>query len=134
MINALGQLQGLPNERSLEESDPKRAKLKEVCHEFEAVMVSIILKEGMGGAKELSASPEDETDSGSETFKNFAYEQLSYCVGKSGLLGLGDQIYESMKDRLAAEDSRNAAAAGKASSSKASSETPSDNALGRLLE
>ena len=100
-INTLAP-QGVPNEAELESLDPQRKKLKETCREFEAVMVSIVLKEGLGGAEEMGQTPgvEESEDYGSKTFKQFAYEQMSYCVGRTGLIGLGDHIYNSMKDRL----------------------------------
>lgn len=123
-INALPEL---PNEK-LYESDPEHKKLRETCREFEAVMVSLLLKEGMAGAQEISASPEDEEDSGTRTFKQFAYEQMSYCVGKTGMMGLGDHIYESMKDRLQTDVKKGGRS--RAPESASSAATP----LGRLLE
>lgn len=98
-MSQINQISDVPNEK-LYESDPQHKKLKETCREFEAVMVSLVLKEGLNGAQEMSASPSDEEDSGSKTFKQFAYEQMSYCIGKTGMLGLGDHLYESMKGKL----------------------------------
>ncbi len=84
------------------EKDPQRLRLKQTCREFEAVMVSIVLKEGLNGASEMGKleGVDDGSDSGSKSFKDMAYEQMSYFIGKSGMLGLGDQLYNSMKDRL----------------------------------
>jgi len=97
-------VQSGPNEELYE--SPKLKNLKKTCHDFEAVMVSLVLKEGLKGAKELNEGA-DEEDSGTKAFKDFAYEQMSYCVGQSGMIGLGDKIFESMKDRVAAQEQAN---------------------------
>ena len=121
-MSQINKIADLPNQQ-LYESDPQHKKLKETCREFEAVMVSLVLKEGLNGAKEMSATPDDEEDSGTKSFKQFAYEQMSYCIGKSGMLGLGDHLYESMKDKIVA-----------AGNKKQDGSSDSGNTLGRLLE
>jgi len=95
--------------KDAKETDPQKLKLKQTCREFEAVMVSIVLKEGLSNAKEMGKvqGSDEEEDSGSKTFKEMAYEQMSYYIGKSGMLGLGDRLYDSMKDRVSASSTKN---------------------------
>lgn len=94
-------LPDIPNQAEFD-SDPKRLKLKQACSEFEAVMFSLVMKEGLKGAEELGKVPGSETDedSGTKTFKEMAYEQMFYHVGKTGMLGLGKMLYDSLKDRV----------------------------------
>lgn len=84
------------------EMTPNQKKLKNACMEFEAVMVSMIMKEGLKGSEEMGkvSGSEEETDSGARTFKEMAQEQMAYHVGKTGVLGIGELLYQKVKDRL----------------------------------
>ena len=123
-MSHINPVENLPNQK-LNESDPQHKKLRESCRDFEAVMVSLVLKEGLKGAKEMSSTPDEEEESGSSAFKDFAYEQMSYCIGKTGMLGLGDNLYESMKGKLAQTVDK---------SSETKDAPKESNTLGRLLE
>lgn len=79
----------------------KKAKLKAACQEFEAVLTSIILKEGMQTAKKMGeeeGSPD--RDNGGQMYMDMAHEQMAYYVGKNGMLGLGETIYNSLESRM----------------------------------
>lgn len=77
------------------------AKLKHVCNEFEAVLTSIILKEGLKSAQEMGESPDSEgLDNGSKKYNEMAYEQIAYFIGKQGMMGLGNMIYEKVKEQV----------------------------------
>lgn len=84
------------------EMTPNQKKLKNACMEFESVMVSMIMKEGMKGSEEMGkvSGSEEEADSGARTFKEMAQEQMAYHVGKTGVLGIGELLYQKVKDRL----------------------------------
>jgi len=84
------------------EMTPNQKKLKNACMEFEAVMVSMIMKEGLKGSEEMGkvSGSEEEADSGTRTFKEMAQEQMAYHVGKTGVLGIGELLYQKVKDRL----------------------------------
>lgn len=75
------------------------AKLKNVCNEFEAVLTSIILKEGLKSAQEIGGTDEAE-DNGSKKYNEMAYEQIAYFIGKQGMMGLGNMIYHKVKEQL----------------------------------
>lgn len=75
------------------------AKLKKVCNEFEAVLTSIILKEGLKSAQEMDGVDESE-DNGSKKYNEMAYEQIAYFIGKQGMMGLGNMIYHKVKEQL----------------------------------
>jgi Rod binding domain-containing protein len=83
----------------------KKAELKAACQEFEAVLTSIILKEGMQSAKEMSKvdGGANDEDKGSQMYIDMAHEQMAYYVGKNGMLGLGDTIYNSLESRMGKE-------------------------------
>ncbi len=73
-------------------------KLKDTCKEFEAVLTSLIMKEGMKSAKAMGGK--ETIDEGSETFMNIANEQMAYFIGKQGTLGLADMLYSQIKGRI----------------------------------
>jgi Rod binding domain-containing protein len=76
--------------------------LKGACQEFEAVLTSIIMKEGLRSAQEAgkSISGDDDGDKGSQQYVEIANEQMAYFIGKRGMLGLGDSIYESVRNKM----------------------------------
>jgi Rod binding domain-containing protein len=81
--------------------NPQKLKLRNACQEFEAVMTSMIMKEGLKSSQSLAATGGDEeTDKGSEMFKEVAYEQIAHFIGKQGLMGLGDLLYKQMAAQL----------------------------------
>jgi len=71
-------------------------ELKKACTEFEAVLTSTILKEGLNSAMEMNG---DNRDNGSKTYMEIANEQMSLFVGRSGMIGIGDQLYKDIKLR-----------------------------------
>lgn len=71
-------------------------ELREVCCEFEAVLTSQLLKEGMKSGQALG---NEEDDKGSEMFKEMAFEQIAYFVGRQGVLGIADHITESIRQK-----------------------------------
>lgn len=75
----------------------KQMELKDTCNEFEAVLTSLIMKEGMKSAQNMG---ENDMDNGSKTFMDMANEQMAYYTGKAGMLGFGDMLYNSVKDKI----------------------------------
>ena len=71
------------------------AQLKKIALDFEATLTSAILKEGLKSADSIN----DNEDKGSETFKNFAYEQMANYVGRQGILGIADSIVNSINGK-----------------------------------
>eukprot|EP00831_Metopus_contortus_P084721 TRINITY_DN9688_c0_g2_i1.p6 TRINITY_DN9688_c0_g2~~TRINITY_DN9688_c0_g2_i1.p6 ORF type:complete len:114 (-),score=29.27 TRINITY_DN9688_c0_g2_i1:600-941(-) len=84
----------------VDEATKKDLALRKVCSDFESVLTSAFLKEGMKSAKELSKCDEDEEDSGSESYMDMAHEQIAEFIGSQGMMGIGKVLYESMKSRL----------------------------------
>lgn len=76
------------------------AKLKRTCNEFEAVLTSIILKEGLKSAQEMGDGIDDTGDNGSKKYNEMAYEQIAYFIGKQGMMGLGNMIYEKVRQQI----------------------------------
>ncbi|OGV34239.1 MAG: hypothetical protein A2020_04445 [Lentisphaerae bacterium GWF2_45_14] len=84
------------------------AKLKSACNDFEAVLTSIILKEGLKNAQEMGDSPGGEgEDSGSKKYNEMAYEQIAYFIGRQGTMGLGQMIYEKVKEQVSSQNIKN---------------------------
>tara|TARA_B110001469_G_scaffold68067_1_gene64883 strand:+ start:47 stop:385 length:339 start_codon:yes stop_codon:yes gene_type:complete len=71
-------------------------ELRKATTEFEAVLTSTILKEGMNSAMEMNS---EDRDNGSKTYMEIANEQMSLFVGRSGMIGIGDQLYRDIKLR-----------------------------------
>ncbi len=78
----------------------KDEALQKVCNDFETVLTSTFLKQGMKSARELGEVEGEEKDSGTENFKDMAYEQLADFIGQQGMMGLGKVLYQSMKEKL----------------------------------
>ncbi len=71
--------------------------LKEVALEFEATLTATVLKEGLKAADEIN---KNDSGGGNDTYKNFAYEQIAYQIGKQGILGIADEIVNSISPAL----------------------------------
>ena len=104
-VNAISMQQLLPQVKPADYLQKNRAdqrkmaedmELKKCCTEFEAVLTSTILKEGMNSAMEMNG---DDRDNGSKTYMEIANEQMSLFVGRSGMIGLGDQLYNDIQMR-----------------------------------
>ncbi len=99
MIQAIPQSVSVINQEQLQrDQEIEDLTLKDTCKEFEAVLTSLIMKEGLKSAKGMGA--EEETDEGSETYMNLANEQMAYFIGKQGTLGLADMLYSQIKGRI----------------------------------
>lgn len=104
-ITSAGQMQELLKYSRIQANDerqmtPKQLELRRACNDFEAVLTTKMLKEGMQTAKGLGGSEDEEGDSGSETFKELANEQIATFIGRQGMLGLGDMLYNATKNRI----------------------------------
>ena len=102
-ISSYGPLVGINSLISPGKEDKAKAddaKLKNVCNEFEAVLTSIILKEGLKNAQDMGGSEGDGEDSGSKKYNEMAYEQIAYFIGRQGAMGLGNMIYEKVKEQI----------------------------------
>ncbi|NQZ58273.1 MAG: hypothetical protein HRT88_12510 [Lentisphaeraceae bacterium] len=71
-------------------------ELREVSQQFEAIMVSQIMKQGFKTARDIS---KDENDP-SNAFMDMAYDQLAQFMGNNSSMGLADTIFESLKQQL----------------------------------
>jgi len=91
----------LLSQRPFRAGDEKLSKdelrLKDVCYEFESILTSTILKEGLKSANEVGDVEGEEQDKGSEAFKDLANEQIANFVGRQGLLGLGDMLFGQIR-------------------------------------
>ena len=67
--------------------------LRDIAREFEAVLTAAMLKEGLKSATETGLGGED---TGGSTYMEMTCEQLAYFVGRQGVLGIADQIVDSM--------------------------------------
>lgn len=83
----------------------KDMALKKSCQDFEGVLTSIIIKQGMKSAQEASFTTDsgDERDNGSKQYTDMANEQIGYFIGRNGMLGLGESLYKSLKSRMQQE-------------------------------
>lgn len=88
--------------KNREAGNSEDAKLKDTCMEFEAVMTTMMFKEGLKSAQEagFTAEGEDDRDGGTKQYMEFINEQMAYNLGKQGMLGLGEQIYNSVRERI----------------------------------
>jgi len=78
-------------------SSAKDLELRNACTDFEAVLTSTILKEGLNSA--MAMNGDSDRDKGSQTYMELANEQMAQYVGKTGLIGIGDQLYRDIKIR-----------------------------------
>ena len=76
-------------------------QLRDSCTEFEAVLTSTILKEGLNAAMEMN---DEDRDNGSKTYMELANEQMAMFVGRTGMMGIGEQIYNQVKLREGGTD------------------------------
>ena len=84
---------------SIEQANAQQARdkeLRQVSKEFEAIMVSQIMKQGFKTARDISRSEDDP----SNAYMDMAYDQLAQFMGKNSSLGLADAIFESLKQQL----------------------------------
>ncbi len=104
-ITSAGQLQELLKYSRTETADekqmtPKQQALRRACNDFEAVLTTKLLKEGMETAKGLGGSDDEDTDKGAESFKEMANEQIATFIGRQGMLGLGKMLYNATKNQI----------------------------------
>ena len=94
MLPAIGPLDPKPTAVA----DPARSdeKIREIAVEFEAVLVSAMLKEGLKSASQTGLDGEE---SGGSTYMEVTCEQLAHFIGRQGLLGIADQIVDSLQQQ-----------------------------------
>jgi Rod binding domain-containing protein len=71
------------------DADMRKEAVHELAREFEAILVSTLLKESLKNASKIE---DDEDESGGNTYMEMAYDQIAHHVGRQGILGLADQI------------------------------------------
>ncbi len=89
------QQDSLASKKMSKADEIKDAQLKQACNDFEAVMTSQIMKQGLKAAQAINDN--EEKDKGSEAYKDMANDQIAHHIGKQGLLGLADMIYTETK-------------------------------------
>ncbi|MCM8529567.1 MAG: hypothetical protein NE330_00275 [Lentisphaeraceae bacterium] len=79
------------SERALKEKE-----LRKVVDDFESILVTKMVKQGLKTAREINDTEEDS----SGKYMDMAYDQFSTYMGENMNLGLADSLFESMKDKL----------------------------------
>jgi Rod binding domain-containing protein len=74
----------------------RNEQLQHIAREFEAVLTAAMLKEGLKGATDTGT---DREDGGGSTYMDMTCEQLAYFIGRQGVLGIADQIVDSLGGR-----------------------------------
>ncbi len=96
MQKSLNQTNKNAETKNIDET-PKAKQLKKACQEFESLLTEKIMKQGLEAASKID---DEEEENGSKMFKELANEQLSRCVGKTGMLNLAEQLYQVAKKNL----------------------------------
>ena len=94
MLPAIGPLDAKP--AAAADAAQRDGKIREIAVEFEAVLVSAMLKEGLKSASQTGLDGEE---SGSSTYMDVTCEQLAHFIGRQGLLGIADQIVDSLQQQ-----------------------------------
>jgi len=106
-INTSAQMQSLldtaPDKAAAAENKQntrETERLKKACNDFETILIKTVLKQGMQNAKEIG-SDDGDSDNGSDSFREIAYEQMAEFMGQRGSLGLGKMLYNSFENKNA---------------------------------
>ena len=75
----------------------KEAKLREIGQEFEAHLVSQVMKQGLKSSQDLFGDKEQ--DSGTRSYMDMANEQMAYYIGRHTNIGIADLMFESLKEQ-----------------------------------
>ncbi len=113
MNNSIGLLDSIGNKGSeIRVDNAKYAckskdqeQLKESCKDFESVLLNYMI------AQMRKTVPETgflNSSMGSKIFTDMMFEEIAMTIAKSGGIGLGDMLYESLSGQLEAEEARNA--------------------------
>jgi Rod binding domain-containing protein len=89
----ISHVQPISIQRRPDDSREQERQLRQVAEEFEAVLTATMLKEGLKGTDDAGG---DSSDSGGSTYMDMTYQQLAYFIGRQGVLGIADQIVESV--------------------------------------
>ena len=77
--------------------DGSRAKLEKTCSEFESIFITYMLKS-------MSTTIDDDpllgNDNESKIIKSMFNENLSQEIARGGGMGIGNMLFESMKDKV----------------------------------
>ena len=73
------------------------AQVRHIAQEFEAVLGAAMLKEGLKSATQTSVDGED---GGGSTYMELTCEQLAAFIGRQGVLGIADQIVQSLSPEM----------------------------------
>jgi Rod binding domain-containing protein len=87
---------GIPSpDRDAKAKGPVPDHLRRTCGEFEAVVVGMLLKEGLKPKLEdgIVSSP------GNEQLHEFAIEQVAREIGRNGSFGIADMLFEELSAR-----------------------------------
>ena len=78
------------------EFQAKNDELRTATLEFETMMVAQIMKQGLKSARQIA----DNEGESSNAYMDMAYDQMAEHLGRNSSLGLGEAIYENLKQRL----------------------------------
>lgn len=72
------------------DNTPDNPVTREACKEFEGLLISMIMKNGM------KATVDDADDHGGEVMKEYAVEQAARQLGSLGAFGISDMLYQQL--------------------------------------
>ena len=74
------------------------AKFREIGQEFEAHLVSQVMKQGLKSSQNLF-DDKDGQDSGSRSYMDMANEQMAYYIGRHTNIGIADMMFNHLKEQ-----------------------------------
>ena len=93
-LSRLGVIGNYPPPPGAAAGPPKAdPRLHAVCGEFETIMTSLIMKEGLKSAGQAWRDDDEAKDGG---YLEMAQDQLAEYLGRQGVLGLADVLYDQM--------------------------------------
>lgn len=88
--------QAIKNVENAQQADSEQ-NLRQVSQKFETAFTSALLKEQLKSA--FSVGSGENTAAGSDTYVNFASEQIARYIGRQNVLGLSEEIREDLQSR-----------------------------------
>ena len=87
-----GKVEGIASAKPIGKSGAEDRALKHACKEFEGVLISMILKEG------LKKQPDSDDDGvpGEDIFREYAAEQAARELGRNEAMGLAKMLYNQL--------------------------------------
>lgn len=90
-MNPIPTISAAPAAAGAAQRDPE---LYRRCQEFEQVLTSQLLKQGLSQASQGWGS--EETSGASNSYREMAFGELANQMGRMGMLGLADTLYQQL--------------------------------------